>query len=300
MKRTHLFLPLLLLALLLAACGQTPPPAEQPDPPASTAPAAPAPEAPPEPSGTPGAAEEPLVPAEEPVLPANSAASIREQLQQGGDVGEWLPLLADTSWGDLYVPGDETDWIMEAQMAIAGYVKAWGDGLTEEEYRILLSCTNGLDGAYAEGYAGILYNLYIRNPTHFAAITLDELSPEQRDETVGLLLYDWGYYHQLDEDLPHEERLAVLLSRLEEDKKGGLFASPDAAYLSHKGQSFSFIPVNTTGIYAASYESSDPAVAIVDESGTVTAAGPGQAVITLHYEGDGGPQDFTCVVTCAW
>ena len=94
--------------------------------------------------------------------------------------------------------------------------------------------------------------------------------------------------------------LAVLLSRLEEDKKGGLFASPDAAYLSHKGQSFSFIPVNTTGIYAASYESSDPAVAIVDESGTVTAAGPGQAVITLHYEGDGGPQDFTCAVTCAW
>lgn len=301
MKRTHLFLPLLLLTLLLAACGQTPPPAEQPDPPASTAPAAPAPEAPLEPSGTPGAAEEPPVSAEEPVLPANSAAaSIREQLQQGGDVGEWLPLLADISWGDLYVPGDETDWIMEAQMAIAGYVKAWGVSLTEEEYRILLSCTNGLDGAYAEGYAGILYNLYIRNPTRFAAITLDELSPGQREVTAGLLLYDWGYSHQLDEDLPYEERLAVLLSRLEEDKKGGLLASPDAAYLSHKGQSFPFIPVNTTGIYAASYESSDPAVAIVDESGTVTAAGPGQAVITLHYEGDGGPQDFICTVTCAW
>lgn len=210
-------------------------------------------------------------------------------------------LLADISWGDLYVPGEETDWILEAQMAVAGYVETQGAGLTEEEYRILLSCTKGLDGAYAEGYAGILYSLYIRNPTRFAAITLDELSPEQRDETVGMLFYDWGYYHQLDESLPYEERLAVLLSRLEEDKRGGLLASPDAVYLWYEGQSFPLTLVNAAGIYAVSYESSDPAVAAVDGmTGTVTAVGPGQAVITLHYEGDGGPQDFTCSVTCAW
>ena len=102
MKRTRLLLPFFLLTLLLAACGQTPPPTEEPDPPASTSPAAPAPEAPPEPSGTPDAGEPP-VSAEESVLPASgAAASIREQLQQGGDAGEWLPLLADISWGDLY------------------------------------------------------------------------------------------------------------------------------------------------------------------------------------------------------
>ncbi len=301
MKRTRLLLPFFLLTLLLAACGQTPPPTEEPDPPASTAPAAPAPEAPPEPSGTPDAGEPP-VSAEESVLPASgAAASIREQLQQGGDAGEWLPLLADISWGDLYVPGEETDWIMEAQMAVAGYVETQDAGLTEEECRILLSCTKGLDGAYAEGYAGILYSLYIRNPTRFAAITLDELSPEQRDETAGLLLYSWGYYRQLDESLPYEERLAVLLSRLEEDKRGGLLVSPDAVYLWYEGQSFPLTLVNAAGIYAVSYESSDPAVAAVDGlTGTVTAVGPGQAVITLHYEGDGGPQDFTCSVTCAW
>ena len=56
--------------------------------------------------------------------------------------------------------------------------------------------------------------------------------------------------------------------------------------------------INT--IYAAAYESSDPGVAAVDESGTVTALSPGRAVITLRYEGPGGSRDFTCAVTCAW
>ena len=47
----------------------------------------------------------------EPILPDPSAAqSIREQLRQGISAKEWLPLLAEISWGDLYVPGDETDW----------------------------------------------------------------------------------------------------------------------------------------------------------------------------------------------
>ena len=32
MKRTRLLLPFFLLTLLLAACGQTPPPTEEPDP----------------------------------------------------------------------------------------------------------------------------------------------------------------------------------------------------------------------------------------------------------------------------
>ncbi len=237
----------------------------------------------------------------EPILPDPSAAqSIREQLRQGISAKEWLPLLAETSWGDLYVPGDETDWTMAALEAIHSYAAETDSPLPEEEYRLLLSCTGGLDGAYSEFYAGELYSLYVRNPTCFARIALDELSPEQREQTIGLLLYDWGYYHSLDDSLPYEERMAALTSRLEEDKQGALNASPDVMLFWYEGQSAAFLPVNSTGIYAASYSSDHPEVAVVDMSGTVTAVGPGSAVITLHFEGDGLTRDFTCAVRCAW
>ena len=199
----------------------------------------------------------------EPILPDPSAAqSIREQLRQGISAKEWLPLLAEISWGDLYVPGDETDWTMAALEAIHSYAA--------------------------------------ENPTLFARITLDELSPEQREQTIGLLLYDWGYYHSLDDSLPYEERMAALTSRLEEDKQGALNASPDVMLFWYEGQSAAFLPVNSTGIYSASYSSDRPEVAVADMSGTVTAVGPGSAVITLHFEGDGLTQDFTCAVRCAW
>lgn len=46
----------------------------------------------------------------------------------------------------------------------------------------------------------------------------------------------------------------------------------------------------------ASFTSSDPAVATVDEAGQVTAVAPGQAVITLHY----GDLTATCIVRCNW
>ncbi len=240
-------------------------------------------------------------PAAPPVDPAGRAQAIREQLQQGIGANGWLPLLAEVSWGDLFVPGDETDWIMAVLEAIHIYVEEADSPLPEEEYRILLSCTSGLDGAYSEGYAGELYSLYVQNPTCFAKIALDELSPEQREQTLYLLLYDWGYYHNLDDSLPYEERLAALTSHLEEEKQGALNASPDVMLFWYEGQSARFLPVNTTGIYAASYTSDHPEVAAVDgQTGTVTAAGPGDAVITLHFEGDGSAQDFTCAVRCTW
>ena len=189
---------------------------------------------------------------------------------------------------------------MAALEAIHSYAAETDSPLPEEEYRLLLSCTGGLDGAYSEFYAGELYSLYVRNPTLFARITLDELSPEQQEQTIGLLLYDWGYYHSLDDSLPYEERMAALTSRLEEDKQGALNASPDVMLFWYEGQSAAFLPVNSTGIYSASYSSDRPEVAVADMSGTVTAVGPGSAVITLHFEGDGLTRDFTCAVRCAW
>ena len=106
----------------------------------------------------------------------------------------------------------------------------------------------------------------------------------------------------LEAGMPYiaEEDQQEALARLEADLAAGVSAGPSAMTLEQAGASFQFLPVNAYGIYAAAYESSDPGVAAVDESGTVTALSPGRAVITLRYEGPGGSRDFTCAVTCAW
>lgn len=254
----------------------------------------------------------PSVEPEEPVLPADNASPlpekissasvelIRDRVWRGASAGDWLPLLADVTWADLAEPGGDFDCVWEACIDIISYVAEQGANLTEDEYRILLSHAH-LDGAYGEGYAGVLYDLYVMNPTRFARIALDELPQDQREDALQLLLYDWSYYHGLDEDLSFAQRLEILTARLEEDKQGTLAASPDVMYFWYAGQSARFLPVNAQGVYAASYASDHPEVAEVDEwTGAVTAIGPGEAVITLHFEGDGTNQDFTCAVHCDW
>ena len=53
--------------------------------------------------------------------------------------------------------------------------------------------------------------------------------------------------------------------------------------------------------FKGSYASTKPPVVLGHEfSGIVTAVGPGEAVITLHFEGDGENRDFTCAVACRW
>lgn len=250
----------------------------------------------------------PSVPAvsQEPVLPekvANAGADlIRERVWRGDSAGTWLPLLSEVTWAELAAPaGEDFDCVWEACNDLSAYVEAQGQALTEDEYRVLLSHVQGLDGAYAEGYAGVLYDLYVLNPARFARIVLDELPPDQREAALGQLLYDWGYVHGLDESMDLAQRLEILTARLEEDKEGAPAASPDVMRFDYEGQSARLLPVNVSGVYAASYASDRPEVASVDEqTGLVTAVGPGEAVITLHFEGNGGNRDFTCAVECRW
>lgn len=307
------YLPILwALLLLLAGCAAAPAsapeeteghtPVQEPDhhgageePDHHGAPSAPAASQEPAPQGRPAS------PLPEKVARAG-ANLIRERVWRGNSAGTWLPLLADVTWADLAGPaGDDFDCVWEACADIGSYVADQGQALTEEEYRVLLTHVQGLDGAYAEGYAGVLYDLYVLNPARFARMVLDELSPDQREAALGGLLYDWGYVHELDEDMDPARRLETLAARLEEDKKGEPAASPDVMRFDYEGQSARLLPVNVPGVYAASYTSDRPEVASVDgQTGVVTAVGPGEAVITLHFEGNGENRDFTCPVRCAW
>ena len=273
MKR-HIIIVCMACALLLAACGRKPPAPQETDRP-------------------------PAVPLPEKV---SGADLIRERVWRGESARTWLSLLADVTWEELAAPVREGfDCVWEACGDIFSYVEEQGQSLTEEEYQILLSHVRGLDGACAEGYNGMLYDLYVLNPARFARIALDQLPPDQRETALGGLLYDWGDCHDLDGTMDRAGQLALLPARLEEDGAGPLAASPDVMRFDCQGQSARLLPVNAEGVYAVSYASDRPEVAAVDgATGLVTAVGPGEAVITPHFEGNGENRDFTCAVACRW
>lgn len=225
-----------------------------------------------------------------------NAQALWDSLQAGE---EWLPLLAYMDWGALAgVDAGEYDAALEVLDALGHYINENGPELTAAEYLYILSAAEGLDGAYSEGYGYMVYQLYTLNPSQFAYVVLEQLPEEQRSRALDCIRSQWSFHREPYTDaVPGREEA---LARLEADLAAGVSAGPSAMTLEQAGASFQFLPVNAYGIYAAAYESSDPGVAAVDESGTVTALSPGRAVITLRYEGPGGSRDFTCAVTCAW
>lgn len=66
------------------------------------------------------------------------------------------------------------------------------------------------------------------------------------------------------------------------------------------GESFRYLPKGIDGIYACTYATGDEAVATVDQdTGKVTAVGPGTTKVTMHVEYN-GQYDFECIVRCNW
>lgn len=243
------------------------------------------------------------VPAEEAI--AENARSIVEQVQQGVSVGEWLPLLNYMDWSVLAQAAveagmDEGDGSAAAVgiiSAIDRYIDRQGGSMTMAEYLYILTATAGLDGAVTEGYAYVIHRIYIMNPSQFAYVVLEQLPEEQRDTVVDLFCSEWYYDWVSSSDLPTREEA---IAQLEADLVAYIFASPDEMTLHSAGSTFQFQVFNVSGIYALSYESSDPSVASVDNTGVVTANAPGDAIITAHLEGDGGVRDFTSLVSCEW
>lgn len=237
----------------------------------------------------------------------DNARSIVERVQQGADVSEWLPLMNYMDWGVLaraaveagMDDGDGSIALTENIMGpISQYIARQGPSMTQAEYLYILSASTGLDGAPAEGYGYMIYQLYTLNPGQFAYVMLEMLPEIQRNEALDLFRFEW-YFHRVStgtEAPTREEAVA----QLEADLEAGVSASPSEEILYSAGSTFQFRLVNAFGIYALTYSSSDTGVAEVDDNGVVTAVGPGEAVITMYYEGSGGPKEFTCAVLCSW
>lgn len=82
---------------------------------------------------------------------------------------------------------------------------------------------------------------------------------------------------------------------------GTVTASHTDATFFGPGEFFHFQPKGLSGVYACTYESGDPDVASVDQdTGKVTAVGPGTTTVSMHVEGNGGQYDFECIVRCSW
>lgn len=236
---------------------------------------------------------------------ANNAKAIIEMVQQGKDVSEWLPLMNYMDWGFLRQAaveagmddGDGSAAAVGIISAINRYIDRQGGSMTMAEYLYILTATAGLDGAVTEGYAYMIHRIYIMNPSQFAYVALEQLPEEQRDTVVDLFCSEWYYDWVSSSDMPTREEA---IAQLEADLAAYIFANPSEMTLHSAGSTFQFQIFNVPGIYALSYESSDPSVASVDPDGIVTANSPGEAVITAHLEGGGGIRDFICAVSCEW
>jgi len=71
--------------------------------------------------------------------------------------------------------------------------------------------------------------------------------------------------------------------------------------LTSFGESFQLVPTGDLAANAKiSFSTNNDGVAVVSQDGTITAAGPGEAVITMTVDVDGKKNELTCAVTCTW
>ena len=119
-----------------------------------------------------------------------NAQEIMARIQQGDDPSTWLPLLENMDWGAMArAGGEDYDLCAEAQGALYNYITDHGETLTEDEYRYILSASEGLDGAYAEGYQYDVWRLYLAQPPQFAQV-VEELTAEHQARIVDFFRYE--------------------------------------------------------------------------------------------------------------
>ena len=236
--------------------------------------------------------------------PYYNALAILDHCEQGDGALTWLPLLRDMDWSALSATRDRwpegfdlADWVLSA---VYDLIRDQGEDLTAAQYADVLSASEGLDGAYAEGFSSLVWGLYAQDPQQFAQVVLEDLTADQRGEAAMFLGGELAYRMGREEPLPARE----VLDRLEQTLAGEpvpVVPSEVWRYLLSPGESFRLLPVGVQGVYAAAYASGDPDVAAVDAyTGAVTAASPGTAEISLHVECSAGQFDFTCTVVCQW
>ena len=124
-----------------------------------------------------------------------NAQEIMARLQQGGNVTAWLSLLENMDWGAMASAGGEDyDLCLAVQGALYDFITDYGDALTADEYKYILSATEGLDGAYAEGYQYDVWRLYQAQPRQFAQVVLFDLTAEQSSRIVDFFRYEEAHH----------------------------------------------------------------------------------------------------------
>ncbi len=208
----------------------------------------------------------------------------------------YLPYL---NWSD-YRAAYDGDEVFSLLDALWSYVDQ--HDLTWSQYHDILSNRawgdRALDGAYAESYESTLWGLYTKQPEQFLSVLESEYITEE--ERAGVLNWMRGSlimegYADPGSQLTDQEVLDLLRASIT-----SVTVRPYSMSFSAPGESQSFLLEGADGTYTAAYTSDDPAVATVDEDGVVTAVGPGQTWVRLHYESGAGEKDFTCWVDCQW
>lgn len=224
---------------------------------------------------------------------------IWELIQGGAEPSEWIPLLRDLKWLAAF-PGGDAGQTSDRLMAVLDELYSCVSGetdLSDEECLAILSAGQGLDGAYAEGYESVVWRMYLRNPDRFVALLQEGMDGGRRAMALqwvkGALVAE-GCAERTGE-ISDQAALSLLADPLTAVYVDSYLLSFDAP-----GQTARIVLNNVPEDYAAAYSCDDDAVAVVDDNGLVTSAGPGTAYIRIRFQGYGGERELYCYAGCVW
>ncbi len=148
--------------------------------------------------------------------------TILDHYNRGSTITTWYPVLANLDWNALYATRDQwpTDFDLGMYIieSIDQYITEQGTEMTAAQYTDILSATEGLDGAYSEGFGHIVYRLYTNSPALFAHTVLEDLSLNNRNRALDLFRFEEVMRGIRDVPLTREETSRTLQETLNEEE----------------------------------------------------------------------------------
>lgn len=109
--------------------------------------------------------------------------------------------------------GDGSAEITEILAAVGRYAQRRGEELTADEMRAVLTAVDGLDGASAEGYQALVYQLYEADPVVFAQTALHHLPEPQKNTVLDFFRYEWTYQQEAYKDFMDRAGIIEILEQ---------------------------------------------------------------------------------------
>ena len=173
-----------------------------------------------------------------------NAQEIMARIQQGDDPSTCCPCWKIWTGGAMArAGGEDYDLCAEAQGALYNYITDHGETLTEDEYRYILSASEGLDGAYAEGYQYDVWRLYLAQPPQFAQVVLDSLTEDQMYRIIDFFRYEEANHRDSGDYKPMTAEAAVEFLK---QAQGTGFVLSSTTY-DHPSGMFSLVPAGGVG-----------------------------------------------------